>query len=92
MQYKEEAEALKKAQWPKCDELAAALAAKGRVAADALESALTSRTHHVRSAALRGLAAVNPDRARLKAEELIRDRAYEVRETSANILGIAVPK
>lgn len=91
MRYHEEADALRKAHWPKCDKLAADLTAKGPRAAEALESALTSRIHHVRSAALKGLAAVDPRRARLKARELLADRAYEVRVTAANILGVAVP-
>jgi HEAT repeat protein len=91
MLYADEAEALKKSTWPRCDTLAAALAAKGASASEALEHAVSSRTHHVRSAVLRNLQVVAPDRARELAKKLLSDRAYEVRETAAEVLGVEKP-
>ena len=92
MKFQAESEALKKSSWPKCDVLAKELAAHGLGATDALESAISSRTHHVRSAVLREIANVAPDRAQVLATKLLEDRAYEVRETAAKILGVPVPK
>lgn len=89
--YAQEAEALKKSSWPKCDAMAETLASHGPPAADALESAATSRTHHVRSAALRNLARVDQARGVQLAKKMLQDRAYEVRETAAKILGVPVP-
>lgn len=91
MLFKDEAEALKKSAWPKCDQLADALSRRGNNAVPALESALTSRTHHVRSAALRAINAIDPSKARDVAQRMLSDRAYEVRETAAKILGVPTP-
>lgn len=91
MLYEEESKALKASHWPRCDTLAEQLAGRGPSAADALEAAAKSRTHHVRSAALRGLAKVSADRGRALAELLLKDKAYEVRETAAAILGVPIP-
>jgi HEAT repeat protein len=91
MLFQAEAENLKKSSWPRCDQLAQALAAHGSTAADALEFASSSRTHHVRSAALRALATVAPDRAREVATKFLSDKAYEVRETAAETLGVPTP-
>jgi hypothetical protein len=87
----EESNALKKSSWPKCDQLAAMLGARGIVAVPALEQALSSRTHHVRSACLREITKVDPVRGKALAEKYLKDRAYEVRETSAKILGVPIP-
>ena len=91
MQFEDDAAALKRSSWPKCDQLAAALSARGKSALPALESALTSRTHHVRSACLREISKLDEARARELAEKHLKDRAYEVRETSAKILGAPTP-
>ncbi len=91
MLYEEESKVLKSSSWPRCDALAEQLAARGPSVADALEAAAKSRTHHVRSAALRALTKVAPERGRTLAELLLKDKAYEVRETAAGILGIPVP-
>jgi HEAT repeat protein len=91
MQFQSEAEALKKSSWPKCDHLAQALAEKGGRAADALEFATTSRILHVRGAALKALATIAPERGKTLAQAMLNDRAYEVRETAANILGVPIP-
>lgn len=87
-----ESETLRRSAWPKCDVLAAELASRGAPALDALEAAMKSRTHHVRSAVLRAMAAVDPLRARRLAELALQDRAYEVRETAAMVLGVEKPK
>jgi HEAT repeat protein len=91
MQFEEESKALKSSSWPRCDSLAAGLAARGVAAADALEAAAKSRTHHVRSAALKALVSVAPERGKALAELLLNDKAYEVRETAALILGCPIP-
>lgn len=91
MLYEKEADALKKSSWPRCDEMAQQLALRGPSAADALEHAATSRTHHVRSASLRALHQIAPERGELLAKKLLQDRAYEVRETAAKILGLPTP-
>jgi len=90
--YAEEAKALKNSQWPRCDLLAEALSAKGITAAEALEFASSSRTHHVRSASLRNLFKVDAARGRRLAERLLTDSAYEVRETAANVLDVLIPE
>ena len=90
MLFKTEAEELKKAHWPKCDALADSLASKGTSAADALEFAAKSRIHHVRSACLAALNKIAPDRAKRLSSEMMSDKAYEVRETAAQILGVPV--
>jgi HEAT repeat protein len=86
VKFAEEAEALSKSHWPKCDELARSLASKGPQSIDALRAALKSRTHHVRSAALLALNSVDPIAGVACANELLKDRAFEVRETAAAIL------
>lgn len=91
MLYAGESENLKKSSWPRCDALAAQLATKGPSAAEALEAASKSRTHHVRSAALRNLHSIDKQRGLALAAELLRDRAFEVRETAAGLLGVPVP-
>ena len=91
MQYREESEAFENCSWPRCDALADALASKGSAAADALENAASSRTHHVRSAALRALVTVDQDRGRTLATRLLQDKAFEVRESAMKILGITPP-
>jgi hypothetical protein len=91
VQFAAEAEALKKSHWPKCDELAVALAKRGPLATEALKAAMASRIHHVRSAALKALNTINPSEGRLAAEKLhAADRAFEVRETAASILNIGL--
>lgn len=92
MLFAAESEALKKSAWPRCDQLAAALVTHGASAADAIEAAASSKTLHVRSAALRALNQVDPERGKALATRLLEDRAYEVRETAAHILGVAVPE
>jgi HEAT repeat protein len=91
MLYKEEAEALKRSSWPRCDALAEALAAKGASSADALEQAASSRTHHVRTAALRALVTIDKGRAEALANRLLTDKAFEVREAAMKVLGIIPP-
>jgi hypothetical protein len=88
MRFAEESAALKNSQWPRCDALALELATRGPAAADALEAAATSRVHHVRTAALKCLFHVDESRGRALAQSLLHDRAFEVRETAANILGV----
>lgn len=92
MEYETASDELKRSSWPKCDELAAKLAAKGPAALPALEAALKSRTHHVRSACLRAISQVDPTVGVSVAETMLKDRAYEVRETAAGILGVPIPK
>jgi HEAT repeat protein len=91
MQFASEAEALIKSQWPKCYALAEQLAAHGLAAADALEKAVSSRTHHVRSAALISLNKIDPARGQGLAKRLLTDAAYEVRQNAAQILGVPTP-
>ena len=52
---------------------------------------MTSRIHHVRSACLREIVKIDPELGKSLATVALKDRAYEVRETSAKILGIPVP-
>ena len=92
MLYQAEADALKASHWPRCDQLAQALSSHGAAAGDALLYASRSRTHHVRSACLRALASVAPERAKERAQELLVDKAYEVRETAAKVLGVPIPQ
>jgi len=89
--YEDEAEQLKKSSWPKCDQLVESLAAHGPSAMQALEYAAKSRTHHVRSACLRAINQIDPKKGRALAESMLKDKAYEVRETAARILGVPVP-
>lgn len=89
--FKEEAERLKKAEWPSCDRLAEALADRGAQAIDALLYASKSRKHHVRSACLQALYKVDKPVGEELARTLINDRAFEVREVAAGILGVPVP-
>jgi hypothetical protein len=91
MLFQEEAVRLKASAWPRCDELASALAAHGKAALPALEYAIKSRTHHVRSACLRAISQIDTDQGRSWAQQMLKDRAYEVRETAARILGVPVP-
>lgn len=91
MLFEEEATKLKTSSWPRCDELALALVARGRAAMPALEFAIGSRTHHVRSACLRSIAEIDVVQGRVFADRMLRDRAYEVRETAAKILGVPIP-
>jgi len=91
MKYAAEGEALKKSAWPRCDQLASDLAKRGPDALPALQDALSSRTHHVRSACLRSIKSINEDLAKALAEKFLKDRAYEVRETAAVILGVEIP-
>jgi hypothetical protein len=86
-----EAEALKNSHWPKCDELATALGQRGVAATDALKAAATSRTKHVRSAALKALYVANPAEGKLLADRFLTDKAFEVREAAAHILGVPIP-
>ena len=92
MLFREQADALKTSAWPRCNELAEELAAKGVSAVEALEYAATSRTHHVRSAALRALLKVDETQGRLLAERLLTDKSFEVRETAMKALGITPPQ
>lgn len=91
MLFEAESEALKKSAWPRCDKLAEDLAARGSSATEALEAAASSRTLHVRGAALRALAKVNEEHAKALASRLLSDRAYEVRQVAAHILNVAIP-
>jgi hypothetical protein len=91
MQFATESEALKKSSWPRCDQLAADLAKRGHAALPALQAALSSRTHHVSSACLRAIRLIDADLATSLAEKHLKDRAYEVRETAATILGVKIP-
>lgn len=91
MQFEQEAEALKKSAWPRCDQLAEQLSSRGAAAIPALEYAAKSRVHHVRSACLRAINRIDVKRAREMASSMINDKAYEVRETAANILGVPIP-
>lgn len=92
MLYKELADALKSSTWPRCDALAEDLATKGAAVIEALEHAASSRTHHVRSAALRALVRVDEERGRVLAKRLLEDKAFEVRETAMKVLGITPPQ
>lgn len=67
------------------------LAAHGSKATEALVFASGSRTHHVRSACLSALSATDPKIAIELAKKLLTDKAYEVRETAAKILGLPTP-
>ena len=91
MLFEQESLELKKSSWPRCDALAESLAKHGASALDALTNASKSRTHHVRSACLRAVASIDENKGRALANELLSDRAYEVRETAAKILGVSVP-
>ena len=91
MQYEQEAEQLKKSAWPKCDQIAEGLAALGPGAIQALQHASKSRTHHVRSACLRAVNSIDATRGNEMAKAMLNDRAYEVRETAAKILGVPIP-
>jgi HEAT repeat protein len=91
MMFSAESDALKKAAWPRCDQLAMNLAKHGEKALPALEAALSSRIHHVRSACLRAINSVKPEAATTIAPKFLNDRAYEVRETAASILGVPIP-
>lgn len=78
---------LRKAPWPKCDELAAQIA-RLPGSADTLEAAaLKARGHHARSAALKALLSIDRRRAEDVASKLIDDPSYEVRMDAAGILG-----
>jgi HEAT repeat protein len=88
MLFLKEAEELKRSDWPRCDQLADALANRGPAAADALEYAGKVRKKHVRSAALRAMAKIDTERARAMASSYMSDNAYEVREAAMIILGI----
>ena len=89
--FPDEAEALKKSHWPRCDQLANALAERGPSAIDAILFASKSRVHQVRSACLRALFAVAPPQGENLARQFLADKAYEVRETAAKILGVPIP-
>lgn len=91
MLFQEEANRLKASAWPRCDELALILVEHGKAAMPALEFAISSRTHHVRSACLRAIAEIDVVQGRVFADRMLRDRAYEVRETAAKILGVPIP-
>jgi hypothetical protein len=91
MLFQEQSESLKKSSWPRCDELASALAAHGHAALPSLQFAIKSRTHHVRSACLRAIASIDAAQGRTFAQLMLKDRAYEVRETAARILGVPIP-
>jgi HEAT repeat protein len=86
MIYREHLEELKKAQWPKCDQLAEQIA-QLPAPADTLEAATKSRIHHVRSAALKALAKIDRSRAIKVAERLLTDVSYEVRMDAEAIVG-----
>jgi len=90
MIFKEHLEDLKKADWPKCVQLADELA---RIpgSADTLEAATKARAHHVRSAALKALFRVDRPRGLKCAERLIEDSSYEVRMDAAEMLGRKPP-
>lgn len=90
--HKELSEALKASVWPRCDELANELALYGTSAIEALEHAASSKTHHVRSASLRALATINEESAKALATRLLKDRAFEVRETAMKVLGMTLPQ
>ena len=91
MKYQDEADALLKASWPKCDQIAVTLQSFGISALPALEFASKSRVHHARSACLRSINNLDKVKGKAMADTMLRDRAYEVRETAAKILGIPVP-
>lgn len=91
MQFEKEAEELRKSAWPRCDQLAEQLASQGVSAVPALEYALKSRTHHVRSACLKAISRIEATRGRELAKSMLHDKAYEVRETAANLLGVPIP-
>ena len=88
MRFQEQSDALKRSSWPRCDQLAAWLAQHGTEALPALEAALKSRTHHVRSACLRAINSIDSGRAKSLAQGYLEDRAYEVRETAAILLEV----
>ncbi len=91
-QFKDLADAIRKSHWPTCDRLAEELASRGPSAISALEYAAGSRIHQVRSAALNALNKISHERATALAEKLIKDKAYEVRENAAKVLGVPTPK
>jgi HEAT repeat protein len=91
VQFQDQSDTLKRSSWPRCDQLAADLAQHGKAAIAALEESLKSKTHHVRSACLRAINTIDPSYAKPLAEIYLKDRAYEVRETAANILGVPTP-
>jgi hypothetical protein len=91
LQFKEEAERLKRTEWPACDRLAEELAKRGPQAADAFIFASKSRKHHVRSASLAALYKVDTVKGAELAKKMMADRALEVREVAARILGVPIP-
>ncbi len=73
--------ALSDSHWPLCDEFAAALVRIGGDAARMqLLQALTIRRHHVRSAAVKALAATGGTGVREAIQALVDDPSYEVRQ------------
>jgi hypothetical protein len=79
--------ALWESHWPVCEDLAAALARiSGDTAKLALVRALKARRHHVRSAAIRALAAIGGCDARDAIRALHDDPSYEVRQDVAEVL------
>jgi hypothetical protein len=91
MLFLEEAEELKRSDWPRCDQLADALADRGAAAAEALEYAGRVRKKHVRTAVLRAMAKIDLERAKTMANSCMSDNAYEVREAAMKLLGITPP-
>jgi hypothetical protein len=87
IQFSEEAEALKRSQWPVCDRLAEELASNGHSALPALEHALRSRRLHIRSACLRAIYSIDGKRGKELACEHLTDGAHEVPTLSAEIIG-----
>lgn len=74
-------EALVKLHWPKCNALAEEIAKiGGSDAKEALIAALKSRTHHVRSAAIRSLASLGDPTVIPHIEKHLNDSSYETRE------------
>lgn len=86
IKYLAEAQELAKFQWLRCERMAHSLATHGVDAIPALEVALKSRVHHVRSASLLAIEQISPERAVDVSKMLVNDRAYEVRQTAQTLL------
>lgn len=79
-------EALLESHWPACDQLAGTLAQIGtEEARQGLMRALKGRRHHIRSAALKALAALGAEYAKQAVAVLADDPAYEVQQDVAEV-------
>ena len=87
MIYREHLEELKKAPWPRCDQVAAEIARLPGASETLAEAARKARGHNARSAALKALATINRAMALVVAEKLLDDPSYEVRMDAESLVG-----